>query len=300
MYKTLYALLGSLLLFSASVAAQEIKINAIAYQVLVPKGNSGIQSKHYQTLADRIKLHLNNTVSFSNQSSFCIVPEIHLLSDMTAGEVQDTKVLKLEFVFSLQNPDLEVTFHTFSKKVIVTAENTDLAIQKAIREIRPNDKNLVAFLQNGEQLIKKFYNDNCTQIMQSAQVKIDRKEYNAAFSLLRYVPEQLACSKDIESTITGIYQHYKDEYCSKQLHIAQTKASKEEYDSALSILQYIDPRATCHNEVSILLQQIADKVTQETIRKFEMNKTIFEKNSEMEKMKILVQHVDEIALHLHD
>lgn len=300
MSKSIFSLLSILFFIALSARGQEISVTTMDYQVLIPQADDVIKEGHYMALAERIKQQFKNRVSFSNQSAFYIKPKVNILSEMTAGEVQDTKVLKLEIIFTLENPDLNVTFNTYSKKIIVNADSRELAIQKAILEIRPNDKNLIAFLERGEQLIKNFYTENCVKIIQSTKVKIDRKEYAAAFAMLCYVPEGLACSAEVRDIITAIYQHYKDEYCAKQLHDAQMLTAKESYNRALVSLQYIDPRASCHQEVTTLLRQIGEKVNQETMRKFEMDKSIFEKRSELEKMKLLISSVDEINLHVQN
>ncbi len=293
----------SLFLTISSVSAalgQQISVSSFAYNFSIPQDEGQIQSKHYVQLVERIKANFKNRVSFSNQSPFTIVPRIAIISDMNAGEVDNIKVMKLEIQFTLENPALEATFNSFSKTTVATGENIDVAIRKAIQELRPNDKKLQEFLASGEALIKNFYSDNCEKIIKSAKVNIDRKEYSKAYALLSYVPEELACYAEVENLITSIYAEQKNEYCGKQLLKAQLAEAKESYRDALQLLRYIDPSSACYQQVTLLLQQIGSKVNAETIREFEMEKLVFEKKSDLEKMKILVSHTDTIALHIHD
>ncbi|MBC8987003.1 hypothetical protein H9X96_14605 [Pedobacter sp. N36a] len=288
-----------LVVFSTSMTfAQNIRVSSMSYSFSVPDGDAMVQKKHYELLVAQLKKNFKNSVSFSNQSPFYIVPKINVLSNMTAGDMGDVKVMKLQVQFTLENPDLHVTFNTFSKTTNITADNVDAAIFKVIQEIKPNDKKINEFLQSGEQLIKDFYQENCAKILKSATVSIDRKEFSKAFSLLRYVPEELGCYKEVEKLITSIYQQHKNEYCSNQLLKAKLEESKEGYDKALAQLRFVDPGADCYKDVSTLLQQIGTKVNLETIRQFEMEKMIFEKKTEIEKMKILVTHTDEVTVHI--
>ncbi|WP_316815432.1 hypothetical protein [Pedobacter nyackensis] len=289
-----------LLVFSSSLTfAQNIKVSSIGYSFSIPDEDTPVQKKHYEFLVEQLKRNFRNRVSFSNQSPFYIVPKINILSNMTAGDMGDVKVMKVQVQFTVENPDLQVTFNTFNKTTITTAANVDAAILKAIQEIRPNDKKLNEFLQSGEQLIHNFYQENCPKILKSAKLNIDRKEFSKAFALLRYVPEELSCYNEVEGLITSIYQQHKNEYCSKQLLKAKLEESKEGYSQALACLRFVDPRADCYQEVSTLLQQIGTKVNMETIMQFEKEKNIFEQKSEIEKMKILVAHTDDITLHIH-
>lgn len=290
-----------LFISTLSVAlGQQITVSSFAYSFTIPPDEGAIKQKHYKLLVERIQSNFKNRVSFSNQSPFSIVPKISIISEMNAGEIDNIKVMKLEIQFTLENPELQATFNTFTKTTIATGENINVAIGKAIQELRPNDKKLNEFLASGEQLIKNFYSDNCPKIIKSAKVNIDRKEYSKAYGLLTYVPEELGCYAEVENLITSIYAQQKNEYCGKQLLKAQLAEAKESYLDALQFLKYIDPSSACYAQVTVLLQQVGSKVNAETIREFEMEKLVFEKKSDLEKMKILVSHTDNIALHIHD
>ncbi|MBB2151392.1 hypothetical protein [Pedobacter gandavensis] len=290
-----------LLVFSSSLAfAQNIKVSAIGYSFSIPEGDALVEKKQYEFLVEQLKKNFKNRLSFSNQSPFYIVPKINILSNMTAGDMGDVKVMKVQVQLMVENPDLQVTFNTFSKTTIATATNAEAAILKAIQELKPNDKKLNEFLVSTEQLIHNFYQENCPKILKSAKLNIDRKEFSKAFALLRYVPEELGCYHEVEGLITSIYQQHKNEYCGKQLLKAKLEESKEGYDKALAYLRFVDPAANCYPEVSALLQQIGTKVNMETIRQFEKEKNIFDKKTEMEKMKILVANTDDISLHIHN
>ncbi len=290
-----------LLVFSGTtIFAQAIKVSSIGYSVSTPEGDGLVLKKHYESLVGQLKSNFRNRLSFSNQSPFTILPKINVLSNMTAGDMGEVKVMKIQVQLSIENPELQLTFNTFSKTTIATANDVDAAIAKVIQEIRPSDKKFNEFLASGEQLIQNFYQENCPKILKSAKVNIDRKEFSKAFALLRYVPEEMGCYKEVEKLITSIYQEQKNEYCSHQLLKAKLEESKEGYDKALTYLRFVDPAADCYQEVSALIQQIGTRVNQETIRQFEKEKDIFEKKSEIEKMKILISNTEEIAVHLHD
>ncbi|RLZ08339.1 hypothetical protein [Faecalibacter macacae] len=284
--------------FIININAQEIKVSQIDYKILTPKGNHKITESHYQNLADRLQSQFKNRVSFSNQSPFLIRPQIEILNEHTAGEVQDIKVLKLSIQLIIENQELNASFHSFEKTLLVTADNSNLAIHKAIKELRPTDMGLINFLKDGELKIQKFYSENCNKIIHSAKVKIDRKEYTDAFNLLRYVPEGIECSKEIENLITSIYDSYKNEYCNKQLHSAKLLAANESYELALSQLRFIDPEISCNNDVTALINKIGDKVNQETIRNFELEKDRFSKQSELEKIKLIINSEHEVNFHI--
>jgi len=284
--------------FLITTHAQEIKVSQIDYKLMIPKGDHKITEFHYQNLADRLQSQFKNRVSFSNQSPFYIRPHIEILNEHTAGEVQDVKVLKLLIQLTIENPDLNASFHTFEKTVLVTADNSDLAIQKAIKELRPTDKGLINFLKNGELEIQKFYSENCNKIIQSAHVKIDRKEYNEAFSLLKYVPEGIKCTNEVEKLVTSIYGNYKNEYCNKQLHKAKLLAAQESFDLALSNLRFIDPETSCNNEVSKLINHIGNYINQGTIRSFELEKIKFNNQTEIEKIKLIINSEHQVNFHV--
>jgi hypothetical protein len=280
-----FALVKSTILFSQ-------QSNNISYDFLIVSNSKDVTKKNYETLVNKLKSIYQNRVSFSNQSPFTIVPYINIVERKSTGEMHQNFLFKIDMGLGARNIDNNIEFNSYQKRFLIVGTNQDLAVAKAIDQIKFNDPALKDFFEVANNNIIKFYKENCDKIISSAKTNIARKEFNKAFNSLKYVPEDIACYKEVETLITSIYNSNKDDNCRKLLQQAHILEARQQYSKALDLLKYIDPAATCYKDVADLLQQIGRKVDKQVYRDFEMNKLKFIKLSDLEKVKILAEYAE--------
>ncbi|EDM44320.1 hypothetical protein SCB49_04805 [unidentified eubacterium SCB49] len=269
------------------------------YTFDTPEGSRLVSKAQYEHLTDIVKDSYSSKNLFSNQSPFIIVPKIRVLSEKTAGEVQVVKVVKVEIKLSSQGKSDDYVFNTIRKVFTLTAPDAKEAISDAINKFSRSAK-IKTFFDESNQNIVSFYQDNCDKLLSTVKVNIEREEYAKAIAHLKYVPESVTCFKEAEGIITNIFKESKEEHCKILVQKAHAQEVLKDYTKALFYLQFIDPSADCYATASELITHIGERVDEQVLRDFEMEKLTFSKLSDIKKMDLLAKHVDNLEVVIND
>src|SRR5690554_5141435 len=187
--------------------------------------------------------------------------------------------MKVEVHLSIQDLDNQIVFSKYKTTSIATGKGASEAISKAIKQFKTSDPKLKSFFADADKSITTFYKNNCSKILNAARTNVDRKEYNKAYSLLKYVPESASCFKDAERMITKIYSDNKDENCRDMLHKAQLEYAQNNYTKTLYYLYFIESNSSCTPEALKILKKVEGQINKESIAEFEKKSSAFEKLS---------------------
>jgi hypothetical protein len=269
------------------------------YVIEIPIENQVASRSQYEYLTNILKENYTGGNLFSNQSPFVLIPSIRILSEQIAGEVQVVKVIKIEIGLVTQGKDDNFTFKRFKQSYIITAENRSIAIDKALDKVN-NQQKLTTFFEQSNQKILEFYESNCSNVLNSVKVNIERKEYLRAFDFLRYVPESTTCFQESEKLITKIYADSKEESCRILVQKALSEEAQRDYTKALFYLQFVDTGTDCSSSATALVNKISERIDASVLRDFEMEKLKFSKLTDLQKIEIIAREVDSIDLTLND
>lgn len=270
---------------------------SISFRFEIPQDVDGeITAGNYRQIEQKIKSSYKGKNVFSTQTPFSVVPNIQLIDVKTSGEAHMVKVVKVNLALTIQDLDNEIQFNRFSATFLGTADDVPQAITKALNQLKASDPKLKSFFTEGEKNIRAFYQTNCNKIIKSAVLNIERKQYNKAFALLKYVPEELGCYPEVEKLMTRIYTSTKEINCSEMLHKAKMAHARQDFSEALEFLNVIDPNAKCYPEASKLLAEVGASINKEVKDKQAMARLEFEKKSDLEKVKILAHKADYLQI----
>lgn len=284
------------LFFSVLVQGQES--TAVNYRFAIPKVESTdvVNAEHYQQLEHKIKGSFSKKNIFSTQTPFSVVPYIEVVDAKNAGEVHLVKVVKVAIKLSIEDMDNQIQFNRFETTMLATDEDLPKAISKAIRQMKTSDPKFRAFFTEAEKNVMSFYTKNCDKILKAAQTHIDRKQYDRAFVMLMYVPQDMKCFNQVERLMTSIFNSSTDVNCREMLLKAKTEIAKKDYNQALQYVNLIDPKSSCYADVSKLLSEIGTLVNQDSIEDYRKKKLEYERKSELEKLKILGAQADYLKI----
>lgn len=282
--------------FSGFGQTQNYKAN---YTFVQPEGKQVASNGQYENLIEIVKDTYTSNNIFSNQSPFVIVPTISILSEKTAGEVQVVKVIKLEIGLSAQGREDDHVFNKFKKVFTITADDATSAISKALVSLK-DDTKIKTFIDQSNSSILSFYQSNCNVILKTVKVNIDRQEYAKAFDYLRYVPEMVSCFKEAEGIITKIFLDSKEENCRKFVQKAHAAEVQKDYNKALFYLQFVDTNVECYTNASALVKKIGERVDEQVLRDFEMEKLTFSKLTDLKKMEIIAKEIDYLTVTINE
>ncbi len=295
--KLIFSLFLFFSLFSVLTFGQESTSIAYWYKMPDVTSKNEVSKAHYQQLEQKIKSSYSKTNIFTTQSPFAIVPNIEVIDAKNAGEVQTVKVVKVAVSLSIEDLGNQIQFNQFETIVLATDNTLSLAISKAISQIKTSDPKFKRFFTEAEATVLAFYKDNCAKLIKSAKTNIERKEYNKAYAMLMYVPENTKCFDEVERLMTRIYVDTKEQNCQEMLYKAQIEKAEENYTQSLYFLNLIDPNTTCYADATKLLKALGALIKIESKKDFEMKKLEYEKKTELEKIKILAPQAEFLQIH---
>lgn len=152
---------------------------------------------------------------------------------------------------------------TLNTKGIGTNENK--AFIDAFKSLNPNNKELVAFIEQGKSKIISYYSSQCDFIFKDSETLVKQGKFDEAIFNLSLIPEvSLNCYFNSLDRMVAIYQQKIDLDCRVKLNEAkilwtasQTPAGAEK---AGDILSTINPSAACQTEVSDFINTIDAKL----------------------------------------
>ncbi len=268
---------------------------AFRYDVtVVPKGD--ITVNHYRLLENKIKGSYSSSNIFTTQTPFSIIPKIQLVDVKNAGEMNVVKVVKVGVTLSVEDIDNNIRFKQYNTEVLGTDKDLSLAITKALNQIKPSSPKLKKFFEEAEESILSFYTNNCSKLLSTAKTHIEREQFNRAYALLKYVPENVSCYKEAERLITSIYNTSINKNCNEMLHKAQIEKANQNYERALKHLHYVDPSSSCYPKVEKLIHGIESLIDKQSSEKHTEERQKYAEKSAREKMKVLSMLADYLQI----
>ena len=265
----------------------------------VPKDGE-ITSEHYSMLERKIKNSYNSSVVFTTQTPFSIIPNIQVLEVKNAGEMDMVKVVKVGVTLAVEDIDNNIHFSQYNTDVIATEKDMSRAITKAINQIKTPNPKLKEFFNKAEESILSFYTKNCDRLLKSASTHIERKQYNKAYALLKYVPESVNCYKEAARLITSIYNRSMNENCKEMLHKAKIQKASKNYERALNFLNHVDSKSECYPEVEKLIIEIGSLIEKNISAKLDREKKEYENKPVNDKLETLLLLADFLQLYSDD
>lgn len=261
-----------------------------------PQGEGLITQQHYKTVQEKIKKNYKGKIVLTNQSSFDVIPNLNIVNIYDAGEMQTSKVAKIELEIQVKDNENGIYFNEFKKVLSGSGKNEQQAITNALQQLKNNDLKLQEYFENSNKEVVKFYRENCDKILKNARVNIQRKEYNKALTSLQYIPDDTQCFATVEQLITSIYLQSKEQNCLELVKLATLNEAKSKFNEALNYLVYVDPTTSCYQNANTLISKISEKVTTEEKQNFDFKKQQFDKLADINKVQILAENVDYLHL----
>lgn len=292
MKKLSFIILG-ICMFGIQAYAQTVDFNdknsQIHLSIMIPdQEGETIQTGAKSYLTNKLKqIAVKNGIAANEDfSRFFITTVITpLTKDILPGPPAQV-VENLEMTFYIADYYDQKVYSSTSMEVKAIGTNDTKAYINGIKNINVNNKQLADFMDEGKSKIIAYYNARCSQIMQIAQSKADKKEYEAAIFDLMSVPEVCDCYNEVLALSQKIYQQYIDHLC--QVNLAQARvawAAEQNSEGAKAAGQYLSqilPDASCYGDAMALYTEIKSKVLDDW--KFEMK--IYQDQVDLEKQRI--------------
>ena len=261
-----------LIVTTISVKAQNNKgksddLGRIVLNAYVPSQGENIPSSARKMLNNKMKqIATKNGVGGSRlNTQFIISPQVSVLSKNLTATAPPMTALSLEFTLYIGDGYDGTVFSSMSIETKGVGTNETKAYIQAIKQLKPANPEIKAFVNEGKGKIVEYYNSKCDFIIKDAQTLASQNKYDEAIWKLTRVPD--VCKECYDKCMDAIVPMYKekiDRECEMKLTEAQgywnAAQSMEAAEKAGRILSTIEPEAACFSKVSALMAKIEQKV----------------------------------------
>lgn len=190
---------------------------------------------------------------------FVISGKVNELSKNIVVGPPDQIVLELEVSFVIADAIDGTVFATESLTFQSIGDNETKAYIEALKKIKPSDKKLQAFVENGKNKIIEYYNSKCDFILKQASTLSNQKEYDNALYSLAEVPEVCKTCYDKSMDLSvKIYNEKMENECQQNISLANSLIATDQWDEAAKYISFYTPDMNCYAEIKLLLSKIAD------------------------------------------
>ena len=245
-------------IFTLSVVAQDdagrVSISAVqpTYENIPETARANIESKMQRMIS-------GCGLASSEADRFIMTARI----DVTEKEINTAGMIvqRMEITFIVGDVIEEKIYGTTTINAMGIGETEAKCFIKAFQTIKPNNPELMAFVNNAKDDIAAYYTSNCELIIKDAERMAALQQYGEAIASLVAVPKVCTeCYTTCQAKAIDIYK-LQIEQEGKQL-IQDARSAwlvKRDYacaEKALDILAKINPSAECQSEANLLIDEI--------------------------------------------
>ncbi|SFI51509.1 hypothetical protein [Halpernia frigidisoli] len=215
-------------------------------------------------------------------------------NDIVEGGMQNINVTNITLQLKIKQDQSNVLFTSFSKTLKGTGRTQELALNNAINSLSPSDPLLINFINSGTEKILKYYEENCTQIINKSSTLEKSGNYEESLALLLSIPESASCYKTAQNKSLSTYKNFQKMNCTALIMQAKISIAEKDFNSAFTILSDIENTSPCSSESISLIKNIEAKISAEDKKQWDLQLKMYNDAVSLEKNRI--NAIKEIAV----
>lgn len=239
-----------------------------------------IQNRMDQKVID---IFTQNDLANRKESTFAVYPMLGLIEYGKLEGLSNEVTVSLELGLLVKNIFSDQYILIFSHKLNGSGSNRQVAINRAISSIRPQRKIYADFIESLQQKIQTYYSEECNAIVAQANRAIQNNNYEKAISLLYILPSDSECRLNNQALLDQAYSEYQKQNCQAFLQQANVAVLKKDFKDAIDWIAQVDPTSPCQQEAKTLLNDITQKVDEQSAKKMAFLNKVYQDNVELEK-----------------
>ena len=258
--------LASTVGFSQTASKDENRISLTAW---VPAGIENMPAKARKNLANKLTqvVTKNGLAGSPFNTRFIISANVSLASKDILPGPPPMHAYNMDVTLYIGDGFEGTVFSSTTISVKGVGTNEVKAYMAGLKQIKPGNPEIQAFVKQGKEKIIQYYKDNYNLIIKRAQSIADQNDYDQAIFMLSAIPSACEeCYTKAMAAIKPIFKAKIDNECKVKLQEAtgiwnasQDMAAAEK---AGAILASINPDASCVGQAKALSNKIAAKVKQ--------------------------------------
>lgn len=239
--------------------------NNFTIGILLPETTSKINDIGISKLEAKLTNFLNKSdvFSYGYNNDFVLYPIIDIAeSELVQGGLQNLAVTKVEISFVIKQLSTGKTHGSVTKTFKGSGKNENQALANSFSLINPTDKVLHNFLYESKNNIEKYYAENCSKIIKTADNIAKTGDYEQSISLLQSIPDTgNNCFDNAQKASISYYKLYQKKLCSSYITKAKSEIALNNFENAAYYLNFIDNESECYKNAETLISQISTKIT---------------------------------------
>lgn len=264
-------------------------IGKIALSVIMPEHVDGLNTSQLSKLETKITQIVSSSglAASGYNNNFVIYPKFAIYeTNVVEGGIQNITISTCEISLFIKQVDNNILFSSISKQVKGSGNNELTAITNAISKIPTEDKDFKTFIEIGKNKIIQYYQSKCQDIISKSESLMKMQKYEDALGLLLTVPEEVSCYNKVREEAIRVFKAYQNQKCNMQIQEAKTALVANNYNLALETLSQIDPSTTCFKESQTLMKNVANKITSEEKKQWDLKMKAYNDAVSLEKQRI--------------
>lgn len=272
-----YVSLAIVLIAAVTVRAQEAAdLNRIILAPYISEQVDFLPASAKKNIESKLVTIVNNSgLSASGYDArFVITPTVNVVSKNVIAAAPPKIALTLDVVFHVGDGKDGIKFASKVKTLKGVGSTEARAYISAFKNIRTNDEDLLALVDEAKERIFEFYNTRCDFILNEARLAASQNKFEEAIYILSAVPDiNKECYEKAVDMVLPMYVQKINRECRSNLAAAQAAwNSGQDYEAALKAGEFlgkIDPDADCYAEAQALTAMIGDRVAEIDAREWD-------------------------------
>ncbi|MFD1064033.1 hypothetical protein ACFQ1Q_12320 [Winogradskyella litorisediminis] len=262
----------------------KIKIYLLAFLLSVMVTTSAQQNSQYLLLGAHVPEQAENIPGISKRmlinklgkiitengisddvtnSRFILVPNVTVLTKDVLPTAPPRVALNLDMTLYIGDGEGGNLFASESFELKGVGSNYNKAFVMALRQLKPKNPRITAFIEKGKTKIIDYYNNNCSVIIKKADQAARVNDFEEAVAILGNVPAESTCVDKTIRPLKTYFASYIDFDCKQKLNLARNIWSAnqniESANEAARLLINVNPNAACFNDVRTLFREISKR-----------------------------------------
>lgn len=185
--------------------------------------------------------------------SFVIIPAINITSKNSTATAPTMYANKYDVTFYTANLLDGTIFSSASFAFKGVGESPLKAFINGLESSSINETEFVRLLTEGKEKAIRYYEANCSSILQQAKTEASQKNYEGAILILKTIPKEINCYQSSSDLIATYFKMYNGENCNQLLSKMKAELGKESAiggfnETAMSYYALIPTDAPCYKE----------------------------------------------------
>jgi hypothetical protein len=232
-------------------------------------------------------LTANGISSLDANNRFVITAKADVTSKDIVASTPQRISEKIDFTLLIGDMVENKVFETITFSLIGIGINENKAFIAAINQIKPQNKELVAFLDKAKEEVVYYYSVRCLQIIKQAQQLASNNEYDEAIYQLMQVPDICDCSKECQDLMIEYTTKRNNAKAAQLLNEAKARwaasPTSEGASVVADIISKIPANTDCQSKVESLIDAVNKKLRQDEKRRWEFKMKQYNDGLEREK-----------------